>query len=77
MAKQLYSIRVDKHTDTGFPYYSVFISKVYPIPYSKPVSSNIEDVLSAMTGYRLKGFVTDIDGVLDFVDDCLFASRIA
>lgn len=75
MAKQLYSIRVDKHTDTRFPYYSVHISKVLSIPYSKPVSWNIEDVLSAMTGYRLKGFVTDIDGVLDFVNDCSLASR--
>lgn len=75
MAKQLYSIRVDKHTDTGFPYYSVFIAKVQPVPYSKPVSWNIEDVLSAMTGYRLKGVVTDIDGVLDFVEDTCIASR--
>lgn len=75
MSKHLYSIRVDKHTDTRLPYYSVFISKVQPVPYSKPVSWNIEEVLSAMTGYRLKGVITDIDGVLDFVDDCSFASR--
>lgn len=75
MAKQLYSIRVSKHTDTRFPYYSVFITKVVPIPYSKPLDWNIDDVLSAMTGYRLKGFITDIDGVLAFVDDCSLASR--
>lgn len=75
MAKQLYSIRVDKHTDTRFPYWSVFITKVVPTLYSKPFDWNIDDVLSAMTGYRLKGFITDIDGVLDFVEDCSFASR--
>ncbi|MED9910576.1 MAG: hypothetical protein UFD47_05800 [Collinsella aerofaciens] len=75
MAKQLYNVRVDKHTYTRFPYYSVFISKVQPIPYSKVDSWNIEDVLSAMTGCRLKGVVTDIDGVLDFVEDTCIASR--
>jgi hypothetical protein len=75
MAKQLYSIRVDKHTDTWFPCYSVFISKVVPTLYSKPLDWNIDDVLSAMTGYRLNGFITDIDGVFDFVDDCSLASR--
>lgn len=30
---------------------------------------------TAMTGYRLKGIVTDIDGVLDFVEDTCIASR--
>lgn len=75
MAKQLYSIRVQKHTDTRFPYYSVFITKVTPIPYSMPVSWNIDDVLSAMTDYRLNGFITDIDGVLDFVEDACIAPR--
>lgn len=55
MGKQLYSIRVSKHTDTRFPYYSVFITKVVPIPYSMPVTWNLDDVLSAMSGYRLNG----------------------
>ena len=75
MAKQLYSIRVSKHTDTRFPYYSVFIAKVVSTLYSKPLDWNIDDVVSAMTGYRLNGFITDIDGVLDFVEDCSLASR--
>lgn len=75
MAKQLYSISVSKHTDTRFPYYSVFITKVVPTPYSKPLDWNADDVLSAMIGYRLSGFITDIDGVLNFVNDCSFASR--
>ena len=75
MAKQLYSIKVSKHTDTRFPYYSVFITKVMATPYSKPDSWSIDDVLSAMTDYRLTAFITDRDGVLDFVDDCSFASR--
>ena len=75
MAKQLYSIKVDKHTDTRFPYYSVFITKVMPTPYSMPAGWNIDGVLSAMTDYRLNGFITDIDGVLDFVDDTGIASR--
>ena len=75
MAKQLYSIRVVKHTDTRLSYYSVFITKVVPTLYSKPLDWNIGDVLSAMTGYRLNGFITDIDGVLEFVEDTCIASR--
>ena len=75
MAKQLYSIKVDNHTDTRFPYYSVFITKVMATLYSMPAGWNIDGVLSAMTDYRLNGFITDIDGVLDFVEDTCIASR--
>lgn len=75
MAEQLYSIRVSKDTDTRFPYYSVFITKVEPIPYSMPAGWDIDDLLPAMTDYRLNGFITDFDGVLDFVEDACIASR--
>lgn len=53
MAKQLYSIRVEKHTDTRFPCYSVFISKIKPTPYSMPFSWNIDGVLDLSMIVRL------------------------
>lgn len=74
MTKQLYSISVNDEADFGCHFYSVFIAKVEPIHYSMPDGWDINRVLSAMRGYKVNGFVTDIDGVLDFVEDTCIAS---
>lgn len=70
MDEQLYSISLGDFTDCPFPHYFVRVSKVIPSHYRRERISKI-DMLDVMGISAIHGYVTDLNGVLDFSEDCL------
>lgn len=71
MNEQLYSISVGDFTDCPFPHYFVRVSKVIPSHYYRGEGTSKIDMLDVMGISAVYGYVTDLDGVLDFSEDCL------
>lgn len=71
MDEQLYSISVGDFTDCSFPHYFVRVSKVIPSHYCRDERISKIDMLEVMGISAVYGYVTDLDGVLSFSEDCL------
>jgi hypothetical protein len=71
MVEELYSISVGDFTDCSFPHYFVRVSKVIPLHYCRSEGTSKIDILDVMGFSAVYGYVTDLNGVLDFSEDCL------
>jgi hypothetical protein len=71
MDEQLYSISVGDFTDCPFSHYFVRISRVIPSHYYRGEGISKIDMLDVMGISAVYGYVTDLNGVLDFSEDCL------
>lgn len=71
MNRQLYSISVCDFTDCPFSHYFIRVSKVISSHYRRGEGISKIDMLEIMGISAVYGFVTDLNGVLGFSEDCL------